>query len=366
MGQGAVKVRLRHIQEFRDRHGKTRRYFRRPGSPRVPLPGAPGSTEFMEAYQAALAGYELPRRDIGANRSVPGSVSAAVAAYYVDSSFRDGFAPATQQMRRAILERFRGEHGDKRIGLLQRPHIAKMLGAKKPFAARNWLKTIRGLMQFAVAIGLRRDDPTEGIKPAKAPTTGGFHSWSDEEISRFEAKHPIGSPAKLAMALLLYTAQRRGDIVRMGPQHVRNGKMTVRAQKTSRTTGKTLQIPLHPALAEALAATPTRHLTFLTTKTGAPFTAAGFGNKFREWCNEAGLPHCSAHGLRKAQCRRLAEAGCSEHEIAAISGHESLSEIRTYTRAAAQARMAEAAMRTVTAAFPTKTATSIVKPTREV
>jgi integrase len=169
------------------------------------------------------------------------------------------------------------------------------------------------------------------------------------------------------MALLLYTAQRRGDIVRMGPQHVRTGMITVRAQKTSRTTGKTLLIPIHPALAELLAATPARHLTFLTTKTGAPFSAAGFGNKVREWCDEAGLPDCTAHGLRKAQCRRLAEAGCSEHEIAAISGHESLSEIRTYTRAAEQTRMAKSAMETVTAAFPAaKTGTSSVKPPRRV
>jgi integrase len=362
-----TKIRLRYIQEFRDRHGRTRRYFRRPRSARIPLSGAPGSAEFMEAYQAALAGFEVPRRAAGASRSAPGSVSAAIAAYYVDSSFRDALAPATQQMRRAILERFRADHGDKRLALLQRPHIAKLLGEKKPFAARNWLKTLRGLMQFAVAVGLRSDDPTEGIKPAKAVTTGGFHSWSEEEIAQFETRYPAGSQARFAMALLLYTAQRRGDIVRMGPQHVRNGMITVRAQKTSRTTGKTLQIPIHPALAELLAATPAKHLTFLTTKTGVPFTAAGFGNKVREWCDEAMLPDCTAHGLRKAQCRRLAEAGCSEHEIAAISRHESLSEIRTYTRAAGQARMAQSAMQTVTTAFPTfKTGTASVKPPQKV
>jgi len=148
-----TKIRLAYIQEFRDRHGRVRRYFRRPGSPRIALLGLPGSDEFMEAYKAALAGYDLPRRDIGAARSVPGSVSAAIAAYYSDSSFRDALAPITQQNRRAILERFREEHGDKRIASLERKHIAALLGAKKPFAARNWLKTIRGLMQFATACG---------------------------------------------------------------------------------------------------------------------------------------------------------------------------------------------------------------------
>src|SRR5262249_48623432 len=154
-GSGMTKIRLAYIQEFRDRHGRVRRYFRRSGSARVALPGLPGSDGFMEAYKAALAGYELPRRDIGAARSVPGSVSAAIAAYYGDSSSRDSLAPITQQNRRAILERFRAEHGDKRITRLEPKHIAALLGAKRPFAARNWLKTIRGLMQFAVAIGLR-------------------------------------------------------------------------------------------------------------------------------------------------------------------------------------------------------------------
>src|SRR5207247_11179099 len=61
-------------------------------------------------------------------------------------------------------------------------------------------------------------------------------------------------------------------------------------------------------------------------------------------CNEAGLPHCSAHGLRKAAARVLAEAGCTAHEIGAITGHSSLAELVRYTKAADQRRLAEAAM----------------------
>jgi integrase len=338
-------VRLRYVKEYRDRHGRLRRYFRRPGSPDIPLPGTPGSGEFMTAYQAAFAGYDAgSRKSVGESRSIPGSVSATIAAYYLDNSFCEVFSPATRSTRRAILERFRAEHGPKPIALLQRHHIAKILGAKKLSAAQNWRKTIRGLMQFAVRVGLRRDDPTDGIELPRPPKTEGFHSWSDEEIAKFEARHPIGSRARMAMGLLLYTAQRRGDIVGMGPQHVRDGMITVRPRKTARTTGTTLQVPIHPDLGAILSATPTTHLTFLTTHAGAPFTAAGFGNKFREWCDEAGLSHCSAHGLRKAQSRRLAEAGCTVHEIAAITGHRSLSEIRRYTEAAEQARLARAAI----------------------
>jgi integrase len=146
----------------------------------------------------------------------------------------------------------------------------------------------------------------------------------------------------------------------MGRQHVRDGLLTVRQQKT----GHILEIPVHTALAQILAATPGDNLTFLVAVGGKPFSTAGFGNLFRNWCNEAGLPkHCSAHGLRKAACRRLAEAGCTEHQIAAISGHESLSEVQRYTRAARQSRLARAAMATVTQAFPVaENGTPIGKP----
>jgi integrase len=120
-------------------------------------------------------------------------------------------------------------------------------------------------------------------------------------------RHPIGSRAYLALMLLLCTGQRRSDVVRMGWQHVRNGKIAVRRQKTDTP----LRIPITPELANAIALVPRTNLTFLLTEHGAPFTAAGFGdNWFRARRNEAGLPQCSAHGLRKLAATRLANAGC--------------------------------------------------------
>ena len=341
-----TRIKLKYINEFIDRHGKVRRYVRVPGRRKVPLKGAPGSAEFMEAYTAALADAS-PRLEIGAIHTRQGSVNAAVVAYNADASFRV-LAPGTQQMRRAILETFRASYGDRRIGLLQRTHIVNLLGSKKPFAAKNWLKTLRGLMAFLVASGRRADDPTLGVKVAKA-RAGELHSWTEAEIAAFEARHVIGTRPRLAMALLLYTAQRRSDVVRMGRQHVRDGMLMVRQQKTSTALG----IPIHPVLAAILNANPSDNLTFVTTANGKPFSPAGFGNLFRQWCDDAGLPkHCTPHGLRKAACRRLAEAGCSEHQIAAISGHASLSEVARYTRAANQAKMAKAAMATISRAFP--------------
>jgi integrase len=141
--------------------------------------------------------------------------------------------------------------------------------------------------------------------------------------------------------LLLYTGQRRGDVIRIGRQHIRDGVLQVRQQKT----GHDLAIPIHETLAAIIAEAPADHLTLLTTQAGKPFSAGGFSNWFRDCCDEAGLPgHCSAHGLRKATARRLAEAGCTTHEIAAITGHATLSEVQRYTKAANQIRLARAAM----------------------
>lgn len=337
-----TRIRLAFIHEFRDRHGKLRRYFRGRDGKRVPLPGLPGSEVFNLAYEAAIAGVSVTL-PVGETLSKPGTVSAAIVAYYNSDAFKNGLKPATQRMRRNILEAFRIKHGDKRITTLPTPFLVSMLSQLKPFAARNWLKTLRGLLQFAVTMELRKDDPTATIK-LKPVKTDGIATWTENEIEQFESKHPIGTKARLAFALALYTAQRRSDLVKMGKQHVRNGEISVRQEKT----GTRLQIPIHTHLQQILDGTKLDHLTFITTAKGEPFSAASFGNMFRHWCREAGLPeHCSAHGLRKAACRRLAEAGCTVSQIAAISGHASLSEVQRYTKAADQSRLARDAMRTV-------------------
>ena len=194
-------------------------------------------------------------------------------------------------------------------------------------------------MKYAVEVGLRPDNPANGIRLPNLKTDG-YHAWTEAEIEQFQERHALGTKARLALALLLYTGQRRGDVVRLGRQHIRDGFVHMRQQKTSIE----LALPIHPTLAAIIAETPAEHLTLLTTQTGKPFSAAGFGNWFRNRCNEAELGHCSAHGLRKAAARRLAEAGCTPHEIGAITGHASLSEVQRYTKAADQKRLALSAM----------------------
>jgi integrase len=153
--------------------------------------------------------------------------------------------------------------------LLPPEWIEALLDAKPPHAARSWLITLRSLCAFALKTGRLRADPTASIKPASIKGDG-FHCWTEDEIAQFEAHHPIGSKPRLALALLLYSGQRRSDVVRMGRQHIRDGVLTVKQQKT----GITLAIPVHPHLQAVLDATPSEHLTFLVTATGKPPGAA--------------------------------------------------------------------------------------------
>jgi len=328
----------KYVQAYVDRRDSRAYYYlRRRGFPRVRLPGLPWSPTFMAAYESALAG---PRTAVGAGRVKPGSVAAVVAEYFDSQSFFTSKSPGTQRMRRGILERFRARYGDRPFALLPAEWIELLLDEKPPHAARSWRATLRSLCQFGIKRRYLRSDPTANIK-LRAIKSDGFHCWTDAEIAQFEAQYPIGTKPRLALALLLYTGQRRSDVVKMGRQHIRDGVLTVKQQKT----GATLAIPVHADLRAVLDATPSAQLTFLVTATGKPYGGNAFSAQFRNWCDAAGLPkHCKPHGLRKAACRRLAEAGCSGNEIMAISGHATLKELVRYTKAADQARLARNAM----------------------
>jgi len=338
-----MKIRMfpKGVSQYRDQHGKVRTRGRRKGWPTYYFRSEPG-TEAFEIELRSWIGGLAQRPEVGIDRTRPGSVAALVVSYYRSAEFLT-LTDSTKATYKGIIERFREEHGDKPIALLKREHIRGIIAkrANTPAAANNLLRMLRILMRFAVNENLRADDPTIGVRSIRHHTDG-FHSWSEDEIAAFEAFHPPGTRARLALALLLHTGQRRGDVIQMGRQNIRHGRIALRQQKTR----VSLEIPIHPELARIIAATPTDNLTFLVTKGGKPFSAAGFGNWFREVCEKAGLPkHCSAHGLRKAAARRLAEARCTPHQIAAITGHKSLREIERYTAAASQLLLADEAVR---------------------
>jgi integrase len=332
------RIHLRYIKGWVDKKtGRPYWRFRRRGFKEVTLPGLPGSAEFMAAYEAALGQSPV---EIGAKRTRAGSINAAVVGYYQSLAFRE-LASGTQRARRAILERFRVAHGDRSIADMPPKFIALTLNKLKPQAARNWFKAIRHLMQYAVAVELVRVDPTRDIKAPKASSKE-YRPWTDAEITAYESRHPIGSKARLAFALGYYTAQRRGDALRMGRQHINGNFVHIRQSKT----GAVLDIPLHPRLRTIIdAAAPDDQLTFLINGAGRPYTTDDFGHQFRAWCNDAGLPRdCHFHGLRYSAAKMLAEAGCTTHQIAAITGHKTLGMVQKYSKAAEQRRLATEAM----------------------
>lgn len=323
------------VHEYVDRHGKARFYLRRRGFPKVSLQGLPWSPEFMAAYEGALAGQPV-KIELGASRTVAGTLSAVLVSYYQSSAFKD-LAQSTQQTRRAILERFRNEHGDKYIAMLRREHLQAIANKRTP--ARNFKKALRGLVDHCLSLNMLAADPIVGLKLAKMKSKG-HHTWTDEEISQYEAAHPSGSVARVALALLLQTGHARADVVRMGRQHVRNGTLSMRRQKTK----VPFDIPILPALQVEIDRLPkSAQLAFLLTEQGKPFSAAGFGNKFREWCDQANLHHCSAHGLRKAAAVRHALIGATAAELMAWFGWKSISEAQRYIEDANRIKLAQSA-----------------------
>lgn len=331
----------KYCHGFVDRHGRPRWYFRRPGYKRTPLPGLPWSPEFMAAYEAAMAGESTARVEVGSDRTKPGSFSELVVAYYRSADFAR-LSDSTKTTYRGIIERLRADYGDMPIARLERHHVSAMIDrrAKTPAAANNALRILRMLMAFGLDRRMITSDPTWKVKKIKNKTEG-HKTWTEEDIAAFEAAWPIGTKQRLALALLLYTAQRRSDIVLMGPQHVRGRRLQFRQRKTKTE----IDIPIHAELERVIAATPCGDLSFLVTEYGKPRTAAGFTTWFVECARKAGLPPgLTPHGLRKAASRRLAEAHRSGHEIMAVTGHQSLKEVDRYTAAANRARLADSAI----------------------
>lgn len=331
-------LRLRYVDRFKDRHGTVRHYFRRSGGKRFVLPGEPGSAEFMAAYQEALA-QATPARVH--ERGNAGTFARLASDYFRSADFKR-LKPSSQAVSRGIIEAFIAKHGHKPVAMFERRHATQIIGKKAdtPAAANNLLKKLRVLLKFAIAEGWRPDDPTTGIKKFREGT---HHTWTEAEIAQFEARWPIGTRERTAFALHLFTAQRRGDVCAMvWPAYdPATGSIDVVQEKT----GVALTIPVHPHLRAALAAWPRSHMVILTNSRAKPYTVESYGNWMADSIAAAGLPErCVLHGLRKAACRRLAEAGCSARQIMAIAGHKSLDEAERYTEAADQKRMARQAV----------------------
>ncbi len=339
--------------EDRDRHGNFRIYYRRRGFPKVRLHGTPWTPEFMLAYDAAKK-LAAPARGVLARPTLPNTWSWLCLQYFVDCTEYKLLDARTRHVRRQILEATFDElirpDSDRRFADMP---LARMSGSaievlrdrklSTPESANARVKAIRQVFKWGVAKGQAPYNPAREVSYFKS-TSEGFHTWTLEEVQQFEERHPIGSKARLAFALLLYTGQRRSDVIRFGKQHSKRATLTFTQHKGRNRKPHKLTLPILPGLQKIIDASPCGDLTFLINEFGRPFTDAGFGNKFRDWCDQADLPQCSAHGLRKAGATIAANNGATARQLMAIFGWDTIKQAEHYTRKADQKQLAEAAM----------------------
>lgn len=328
------RPRKPYVQKETTRHGKVVWYFRRGKEKRIRLPGAFGSSEFNEAYVAAISGLPAKPRT-----TAPATTLRWLVDRFYESGRFNAYRPNTQRNLRLELERVcrtganlnfaKIDAGDIRAGMLRRE--------KTPHMVAEYIKAMRTLFRFAQDSQWIDADPTADIK-ARHVKTDGYHTWSLDEVARYQRRHPVGTQARLALDIMLYTGLRRGDAITLGRQHIRNGVISIRAGKNNAE----IVIPVLPPLAESIEATKGGDLVFLLNTQGRPWKNISFGYWFADRCDEAGVPG-RAHGLRKAGATIAANNGATPFELTAMFGWSSTNVAEIYTRKADKVRLAERA-----------------------
>lgn len=318
-------------------------------SPRkkVRLDGLPWSPEFMDLYHRALDD-EAPQE----SGPQSGTWEWLCRRYFAEGM--GGLGPRTRHVRRLILIKTFDEPikpgsparfsdmplnamGQKAIEVLRDRRIAV------PASANERLKAIRHVLAYGMKERHVTTNAAKAVEYLRIQGDG-FYTWTRDDVHRYCERHPIGTKAYLAMALMLYTGARRSDVVVLGKQHIRHGRLMFTPAKTRHTTGKALELPVLPALQRAIEAGPAGPMTLLVTEFGRPYTVNGFGNWFKHRCVEAGLPQCSAHGLRKLGAVLAAENGATDAQLQAMFGWASQKMPAKYRKAADQRRLAEQGM----------------------
>jgi integrase len=372
----AVKFNLKGVVEDKDRHGNIRLYFRAPGRKKVRLREVPGSAEFHEEVRCARDGVPYARIRSASKPVTRTTASRGSLLWLCQEYFRRGGAEvseATMLRRRSILEgicklphplsgpvdRDFPTKGSLPFAAMKRAHVKELRDtrADAPGAANNIAKAISAMFAWAKDAEIVDVNPANGIKRLTTGDGEGFHTWEVSEIVQFENRHPRGTTARMALAIFMFTGLRLSDAAIFGRQHIsqiRNREtgawekwIKIKPGKTDKSKVRrepvVVEIPLLPELEDELSFAPTGNLTFLVTEYGQPFSENGLGNKMRQWCDEAGLPNCSAHGVRKAGATVAAENGATHEQLKAIYGWTTYQQPDHYIRKARRRKVAQSA-----------------------
>lgn len=328
------RPRKPYIQREITRHKKVFWYFRKGKGPRVRLPGVFGSKEFNDAYEAVLNGTPVEAK----TKAPKSSMRWLVNQYYASGRFSQ-LRPNTRRNHRLMLESVCKNGGERSYALADGASIRAgvVRREKTPHMAATYVSVMRALFQFAKDNDWIKSNPVDGIA-AKAVKSDGYHTWTVEEVEKYQKRHPVGTQARLAMDIMLYTGLRRSDAIVLGKQHIKNGVISIRAGKNRAE----ITIPVLPPLAESIRRGPTGEMVFLFNAKGEPWKNNSFGYWFADRCIEAGVPG-RAHGLRKAGATIAANNGATAFELTAMYGWSSVKMAEVYTKKADKVRLAERA-----------------------
>ena len=346
MEKPVATIRVRHVGEDTDRHSNVRLYLRKPGLTKVRLPGPSESPEFRAVYHKALAAKADLVRLSG---RLQGSMRWLIVEHYKIPEFKK-LEAKTRRVRMAAFDRFcEGGDGDRAFADMRPKHVRarRNLPASTPGTANNLVKFLRVLLAFAIRYDHHGRNSAVEVDLLRGSAEG-WHSWTVAEIEQFESKYPVGITPRPILSLALYMGQRRADLAILGRQHERDGWLHVTQHKRRNRAPIRRQIPIIPEQRRIIDDSLKGNLTYIAGSTGWLLKPNTLGNRFRDWCNAAGLPNRSLHGLRTAAASRLAEPRCTEFEIMSITCHMTSKEVTRYTRAASQRTRAEGALARVT------------------
>ena len=330
-----------HLHKETNRHGTVVFYVRIGQGPRIRIRGAYGSPEFSADYAAAIAGKPAPGR---------GTVAAGTLSWLWDNYRKSGawsaLSPVTRRQRENIMRSVLKTGGDANLSAVTPAAIQSGIDRRKPFAARHFVDTMRGMFKWAVPLQLVRSDPTAGKAVAK-PKTKGFPVWTEAELVQFEEFWPLGTRERIMFGVFCFTGLRRGDAAKLGKQHFSTQTIMVDGHQVEQRViaidteknGMRVTIPVLPDLEEILAAGPIGELSIIASLDGQPLTKETVGNYFRDACRAAGI-NKSAHGIRKAAATRAADNGASVAMLEAIFGWEGGKMAALYTKSADRKRLA--------------------------
>lgn len=275
------------------------------------------------------------------HQDLDGHTLGAVIAQWQRSPEWSNLSPGTQANYVLYLKPLHAAMKLTPVNGIKRSHLLKMrneIAFKRGHgAALNFCRAVGALFTWA-----RRNDVVEAspaIDLVFSLQRGSLPAWRDDQAQR--AMRELPEPYRRAVVLAYHTGQRRGDLCRIG-WHDYDGQVIRLIQEK---TTQPLEIPVSAELRAELAIWKTdRHAVTILEHRGKPWKPGYLTQWLPDQLKRIGLPPLGLHGLRRLTAIRLAEAGCTPHEIAAITGHRTLQMVQEYTKGVRQRNLADVAV----------------------